>query len=1409
MLPSSQIVKVRFNLGDSELAKKNSCVDIRTSELFQKGIPYPGGPYDAHLGTTDLSYKCLTCRDKKKACPGHSGSLDLNYPVWSALATASGKMWLKVICHKCAKPVFSDNELLVFPAAQRLRLASKIVRRGDIQCVHCGTTHYKIRKDATEPFKLLLMKERDGTFDQVSVLYPDMCHQILSRISDDTVIFMGENPLSHPRKCISYVIPIPSVVIRPDVRKIDGSRSASGDLTAMIRGLIERNEGIPPGLNSSTEAGYAKVSELERQVFDLNNAYFDFVRSSNEKGDSLAHRQKGKQGRIRKNMLGKRIWEIGRSTIRGNATLKVDEVEIPESFARTFQVEEIVQEYNKARLTQYVRNGSTKYPGASRIMKMVNGEVVYEDTDIKKNIELEIGSVVLRDVIDGDICSFNRQPSLTQSSLSGMKVRVNKNPKDQTFGMNPAICAFFNADFDGDAMHVIVNASIAGRNENRETTAAKNWLISFTTSNPAIGQLDDSIIGLAELTRSGVMFDKFHAGLLFQNTSWLPDFEKLFNEKETISGREAIGALFSKTPFSFYRQSEWYKPDIKHLVDYDPEETHVRIENGVYLAGVLDKKSIGKESHGNIYHIVANEHSNTAAMDLIFDMQQMAIARNFIGGYTIGIMDILISEDAKRRADDIISDLIVKSQLITDQLNRGEIVPPIGKTVRERYEELQIATLTIADEFRELVIGDVNHHTNNLFKLIMFGSKGKIEHLISILVANGQKLINGERVRNNFGYYRVSPYFPRFSTEPIARGFISNSYLSGMNSIEYFGNAQAARFDLIAKALTTSVTGEQSRHSINNLNLLLTNNFRSTSKGSMVLQPLYGGTGLDPRRLERVKFPTVFCSDADFEKYRHNDFPAAFEQMRIDRAKYRELFLRIEVASVKEPASDTKYMPVNVERLIDDILREQGKSAKMGDMSAKVARVAEFCANMGYVFVNDIQERIKGKVPDCAISAVWLMQVLVRSYLHPRALESMDEMTLERILQCIKLRYSQALISPGMAVGAFAAQGYSEPLVQYMLDAHHRSSLGGTSRDVMVAAKDTLHTRKRADMKAPRMMIPVIPSIAQDKNKVQELANMMESMELIQFVQSYQIFYERYGAPVHRKYKAEAAYFKEFQKTNPLLTPPGDLLNWCIRLQINRSALILKKMPIDLIVTKIRESFPDFYLVYTPENAPDIYLRIYIRASYFKGEVDLNDIRVVKNTLMKLIVRGISGIVATNVVSFARSEVAADGSVKPMKGVWGISTVGTNLAGVLCMEGVDVYNVHTNCVQEMFDVFGVDAAYHTLIIGLRETVASCNYIHYTIYASEMTSTGRPTSVEAVGLRTRAGTNVFQLMGANAPMTALEMAANKCMTDNMNGITAPLLVGSIPKHGTLYNKFIVDTQFVAANMKTTDSYLDEL
>lgn len=1413
-VPRGRIVGVHFHASGTEEIERESVMPIKSYDLYRQNLPLVGGLYDDHLGTTSHEYPCRTCWNNKKDCLGHDGHLKLNQPIIQAIFLEEIKKWLRCCCFNCGNPVMDVTPWLRVPAHSRLDAFSKVTRVGFKSCPICTVEHPAVGKDADRP----LMLRATSSTGTVTNLYPVDIEGILTKITDETVQRLGKALDSHPRKFIIRSIKIPPPSIRPDTRKAGSGRSSSDHLTVLLQNIIRRNEKLPTTLPDVISP------DLEEAIYGLCDTYYAYVRGSHSKriitsGDntpmkSLAGQLKGKGGLFRKHMQGKRVRIVARTTISGDPTLRTDEIGVPVKFAKLLVIEETVQEFNKSRLMICFLNGHKKYPGCSKIIRKRTGTEHNVDGN---NMELEVGDVLLRDLMDGDYVYFNRQPSLLPSAITAMRVVVSHDPDVLTIRMNVTVCSLFNADFDGDQMNIFVGSNLASRIEIERHAAVPNFFIKHSNSAPLVGQVDDSIIGSALLTRNSVVFDRYHAMLLFGSVLRVPaEFRG-----SKFTSRDIVTMHLADTPVNFVGNTEYYNEKMAPYIAYDPADTKVEITNGVHVRGVLDKATIGKGKKNGLYHTISLKYGEKRALEAIYNMQQLAIGYLQQCGFSVGINDVLIGDAALAEIHRIESGIIDKSARLTQQLNDGKIIPPVDQTVEEFYERQQIEHLHVMDDFRKPIFEDVDAATNNFIQMIIYGSKGTVNHYYHISSAIGQIVINDKRPRKQLSFGRTFPHFTRFDMSPQANGFIVSSYISGMNADEFAFNAQNARADFITKVLFTSVTGEAERKSVKNLESLVVSNTRTVNKYNNIVQILYGENGLDSRRVVKCTVPTVMLSDADLEAGWHTVVPdapvetaAVFEreyaQVVADRNEYRALFMKIEAAKFNEPFVDSKVFATDVKKIAKDVSAMIGpRQPGVVEIGQMVTRVEAFVEWLPYVYLNDAMYTAGVPAPPHMVEAVWLMSVYVRSILNSKQLlYTLDITAVNQICSLIGQRFQRSLIAYGAAVGVIAALSFSEPLTQYMLDAHHRTTTGGTTKSSMVTVKEVLGARSADKLTAPTM---VLVPLEHNQSALAHKANHIEVMRFVSFVKRAQVFFEKFGAPQHPDYTHETSIFENFKAANPLMRPPSDLLSWCVRFVIDRAAMIAKNMPLETIVRAIRENYTDTYIVYTEENAPTIILRVYLRTVYFDKHVEADAIEVFRDSVLDTVIRGLSGVKQAVVTKLNRAVIQPDGSITRSTDKYCVVTNGTNLAGAFSLVGFDPYQTTTDAIEEVARVLGIEAARQTLVTSIRNLGAGGLVSqHVSIYADEMTYTGVVTSIERQGLVKREASNVLLRMGFASPIQTLQEAAANSMDDPVQGITSPLLVGDIPLSlGTAYNRFYVNEGLIAQKSIRPDEYLDDL
>lgn len=997
----------------------------------------------------------------------------------------------------------------------------------------------------------------------------------------------------------------------------------------------------------------------------------------------------------------------------------------------------------------------------------------------------------------------------------------------------------------------IIPRSEASRNEVAITSSVGNWFVSYKDQSPFLGVEQDTMIGMFEFTSHKTKVNKWHAMQLFSQIDTQIRRKVVF-DKEMYTGRELVSKCIPRINYmgkdpSFYKEAyaknKW--------IDYEPSDIKVQVINGELVSGILDKAAVGSGSNNSLFHVIHNEYGAEMAIDCIYSFQQIITKFFYNHGYTVGIRDMLISPEAQIKIKQNTTKILDESKKIHQRLVKCKIYAPIGQTLEEYYEALQINALNPGDDFIGPILEDIEFYENGLCKLVFSGSKGKIENVISINAAVGQQTINNKRAPKQFGWKRTSPYFQRYDPRPLANGYIQKSFREGLSPESLLFIAQETRHALISNALSTALSGEQNRCAVKNLETAIVNTLRMVAKNQSVIQMIFAETGIDPRYSELIKFPTVMSDTATFKNKYHTlsssfgkDYDNSsiqkildeeFTVLQNDRNSYREIFMRLEGNNPGQTImSDKVQMPINIIRIITDIKHNyRDISGKGLDPTQAINKVKTLCENLPYTHLNNIQEAAKGYIPEYLKAATHLLAILLRSYLCTANLlkEQITDELLDRIIEAVKLVYKKSLIAYGTAIGIIVSQCLSEPMTQFVLNSKHRSGAGGgTKTNQIVRIKEILGAKPTDKMKNPLMILRVDKEWESNKAKVQELANHIEMMTFKRFVARAQIFFEKYGHPVHPDYEHESEMIKNFEHRHVGIAIPNDLSRWVLRFELDKDELILKSMKLDNIVLALRKTFKELFIVYTPENSNVLVMRAYIRNTFFKS-IKVNDALIIqekveafKEKMYNLIIRGINGISRAYVSEMRMTEVSeekielklGDKLIKAEPGeaytrpVYSIVTDGTNLHDVLNLHFLDLLHCQTDSILEIEEIYGIDAARNKIMHEIMNAMKdNCTPITASVFADEMTSSGHVSSIEKTGLKKREPLNVLLQTSFQYPIQNLERAASDGITSIIGGVSAQQMIGSGVRLGTTYSTILINQDFIQKNTKTLDEQIKDL
>ncbi len=910
-------------------------------------------------------------------------------------------------------------------------------------------------------------------------------------------------------------------------------------------------------------------------------------------------------------------------------------------------------------------------------------------------------------------------------------------------------------------------------------------IISNGYGSPIIGQIQDGTLGLALLTRDRVSLNTASMCRIFENTGLFPDIS---SEKGVFTGRDALTLLFQvmNIKINYTVRAKYYNANLNKYRHYSETEINVVIKDGVFVSGIIDKSSVGSKIYNGLYHRIYNKYGPHVCIEVIWQMQRLAINYLHLCGYTMHARDFRISHEQTEMIHKKELAILAESQLLNQSLEQGKIIAPTGKTIEEFYESNQIAVLNGTDAYNEYIHKGMDYENNHLYFCVYAGSKGSANNLAEVSAAYGQVLTKGERLRKKLSG-RASHFYAMDSPDPRSRGFIINSYYRGLTPGDLISAAYQHRIGIIDKALSTADSGTKYREGISSLEGLVTNYFRGVQKGHKIRQLLYGGDGMDPRATCKTVSALIHIDTETLKKTSQN---YEFEKLLQARDFMRKIFVQ-QNHKTNESIGSVGFIPVNIALILSDFENLQSSdNPKL--LESKYKKVSEFIDNLHLMYF----AKTTAKTPSYYLQMTSLFKAYLRYELRCELLAKYEISVIDAILKRIEETFVSNLEDPGACVGIRACQAISEPNTQQMLDSMH-----GRGGDNITNFKNIMSATAVNKLSNPSMEIYLTSS---DKSDIDEFAVQIEMLVLDIFVDTYQIFYESISRIRHSKYRHETEMVKKFTKQIP---PPNDLMNWCVRMEFNSNTLVSKSISIEEIYIEILKQFEYTYVVFETLNLMPV-MRIYFRTEAI-AHYGMNNTLEVNNfltDLQKIVVRGIDGIITAIVKTKNTSVIENDKIVQ--KQVKYILTEGTNMPAVMFMKGVDLTRTRSNCINEMHEFFGITASRNLAVDDLRSAVEGAYYAHYTIFGDEMTSTDNFTALNRNGSTAR-HTSILSLIADSSFLRFLKAAAANGVTDEISSLNSAMIAGTNGKVGTTYTKITLNEGFMNEDLEEQMNDLENI
>ncbi|CAL5026703.1 unnamed protein product [Urochloa decumbens] len=1351
-----RIKSMRFSVLSGSEIRKSAEVQVWNSRIYGHDMkPVPNGLLDPRMGLAskkgDKETVCSTCHGPFAACPGHFGYLKLALPVFNVGFFNNILDVLKCICKGCSRVLLAEKDRREFlkkmrnPRADALHKSATMKRvRDKCKLTCCPRCEYrngvvkkgrvgsltvihdcsKILDGHTEELKNALQhkKEKVST-SSPRTLDPATVLSLFRRMTDEDCELL--NLGDRPEKLIVTEIAVPPVPIRPSVVVGNTRKSNEDSITAILKSIININSILKETLQ--TGGLFSKCfdcwSQLQLLVVEYVNSDAPCLPDSQHRG--LVQRLKGKTGRFRGNLSGKRTEYTGRTVISPDPNLRITEVAIPVLMARVLTYPERVSNYNLEKLRQCIRNGPYKHPGANYLITPDGTKLnlKYGDRRIHAR-DLKCGYIVERHLEDGDVVLFNRQPSLHRMSIMSHRARI---MPWRTLRFNESVCNPYNADFDGDEMNLHVPQTEEARTEALMLMGVQNNLCTPKNGEILVASTQDFLTSSFLVTRKDTLYDRSSFTLL---CSYLGDAMEnidlptpaLIKPIELWTGKQLFSVLVrpnarTKVFLNLAVKEKIYskKKEKKEGEEEEketmcgretmcPNDGYVYFRNSELLSGQVGKATLGNGNKDGIYSVLLRDYNSHAAASC---MNRLAkFSARFIGnhGFSIGVDDVQPGEHLNRQKKKKIDDGYKQCHDLISLFAKGSLALHPGCNAAQTLEHKITGVLNEIRTAAGNVCMDTLHWRNSPLIMSQCGSKGSPINISQMVACVGQQSVGGRRAPDGF-IDRTLPHFPINSKTPAAKGFVANSFYTGLTATEFFFHTMGGREGLVDTAVKTAETGYMSRRlmkGLEDLSVFYDQTVRNASGG--IVQFLYGDDGMDPAKMEGK-----------------DGTPLNLDQ----------LFMKV-MATCPHRGMGT-LSPKDIQQMLEDKL-EQHKTSSDGGCSE------EFKADLKKFIGKRIQllecTRKALHLPENPVGKTCIEESIAAN------ISGISAKQLQVFLDTCFSRYYSKTIEAGASIGAIGAQSIGEPGTQMTLKTFHFAGVASMNVTLGVPRiKEIINAAKK-------ISTPIITAELLSRKDVLSARIVKGAME---------------KAVLGEVASAIKIVLKSSQ---PNLVVKLDMqLIEALHMGISADSVQLSILNHPKIKLKSEH-------VRVIDRAK---LRIY-PAGTDKSKLQL-ELHNLKSMLPKVIVKGIPTV--ERVVIDERKK---DGKLER----YNLLVEGTNLLAVMGTPGVDARNTKSNHIMEMSSTLGIEAARRSIIDEIQYTMKShgmnIDVRHMMLLADLMTYKGEVLGITRYGIA-KMKTSVLMLASFEKTQEHLFNASYSGREDDIEGVSECIIMGIPMQLGT--------------------------
>lgn len=1378
--PSRTVDHVQFGVLSPDEIRRMSVAEVKEERLYDNNAPKHEGLVDSRLGS-NAHFPCTTCNGDDNTCPGHFGHIELAKPVFNVGFVNTTLQILRCVCYYCSRLLCNDAnvELLlrVNKPTDRFRKALKTCSRVKNVCdaeTGCGHSQPKYSREAFR-IKAVINESGEEGNETKETLDGNKVFSIFKRISDRDCRALGFSPeFSRPEWFLVSLLPVPPPHVRPSVMR-NGSRNED-DLTTKLLDIVKSNNALRNLENSGAVAHVLKEQEALLQyhvVTYMNNEFAGVipatVRGGGRSIKSIGQRFKGKEGRVRGNLMGKRVDFSARTVITPDPNLRLHEVGVPLSIAMNLTYPEIVTPFNREDLTKLVMRGPHQHPGVNYIESEDRVYSLYFQNPA--DIQLTVGMKVFRHIRDGDYVLFNRQPSLHKMSIMGHRIRV---LPYSTFRLNLSVTSPYNADFDGDEMNLHVPQSHQTRAEVQELMLVPHCIVSPQGNKPVMGIVQDSLLGCMLFTQRDTFFERdLTMNLLMHVRDWdgvIPE-PAVYKPRPLWTGKQIFSLILPEVNLVRFNITH---PDDENT-DISPGDTKVYISRGELICGIVDKKTVGTSANGLI-HVTWKQCGAKVTDKMISQIQ--VLVNHFVlqRGQSIGIGDTIADDGTMRNVIKTIQGAKEEVKLLVRKAQEKELVLLPGKGMMESFETEVNKVLNGARDKSGSSAQKSLLKSNNIKRMVSAGSKGSFINISQICACVGQQNVEGKRIAYGFNR-RTLPHFVLDDLGPESRGFVENSYLRGLTPSEFFFHAMGGREGLIDTAVKTAETGYIQRRLIKAMEDIMVR-YDGTVRNSVnhIVEFLYGEDGMDATFLEDQNLRTYKMSNTQLrEEYfldpmdpkfgrdskgrpylateiaesvrqdaqLHLELRAEFSQIQSDRETLRREIIK--------NGESKRPLAVNVDRVIWNAKQEHNiRPDSVSDLTPdQILKGVKMLLKRTRVIVLGDEEELEANATRQGVdedgnavdekpilvdpfaletqeNATLLFQIHLRSMLACKKIIKQHRLTKNAfvwVLGEIETRFLSCRVAPGENIGAIAAQSIGEPATQMTLNTFHYAGVSAKNVTLGVPRlKEIINVSKNT--KTPSLTVYLKDDFAADKEKAKEIQASLQHTTLRDVTQCTEIYYDPDPSrTVVEDDEEMVSSFFEIEEV-PIGASP-----WLLRIVLDKDMLLDRGITMDHIEKIVYQNFGnDVHIIRSQDNDERMVLRLRVtddsaREKYGGeegvggdgAEIDEDEDdedsdnaflkRLESELLSEMNLGGISQIRKVFMRQSRNTYVDENSGNYKSKEEWVLDTDGVNLTAVMAHDAVDHTRTTSNDIVEIFEALGIEAVREALMNEIRGVIS--------------------------------------------------------------------------------------------------------